>query len=78
MMQKKMAITELVFELQLLQGKIRGVFKGYTVAIVTCYVNKMTITCLPMLRHSFGANYYCINRQRVVVLIQRQGISAVK
>ena len=45
-------------ELQLLANKHSNLsfkifFMGYTVAIETCYVKKMTITCLPMTGHTF-------------------------
>ena len=39
-------VTELVFELQPLNAKIRGAF--YT-AMITCYAKKRTITCSPIL-----------------------------
>ena len=43
-----------VFELQALKAKIKGVLTGYTVAMVTFYVNKLTTTCSTMIGHSFN------------------------
>ena len=33
--------------------KLRVVYTGYTVAMVTFYVKQMIITCLPIIEHSF-------------------------
>ena len=43
-----MGVTELVFELQALKAKIKGVF-GHIVAMVTYCVTKLTATCSPMI-----------------------------
>ena len=50
-----MGVTKLVFELKPLRSKIKGVLTGCIVAMVTCYVMKMSITCLQMVIHLFDA-----------------------
>lgn len=35
-------LTKLMFELELLNAKIKGVLTGYNIAMTTCHVIKMT------------------------------------
>ncbi len=48
-----MGVTELIFELLVLKAKlkIKGVFRGYTVTMVTSYTKKMVTVCRPMIGH---------------------------
>ena len=49
-----MGVTGLVFELyKHLKLKLTVFLTGYTVAMVTCNVQKMAITCLPVIGHLF-------------------------
>ena len=50
------------FWVKTFKAKIRGIFNsltGYTVAMVTYYVEKTTITCSPMFTHLFGTIIAC-------------------
>ena len=38
-----------------LKLKLRVIYTGYTVAMVTFYVEQMIITCLPIVGHSFDS-----------------------
>ena len=50
---KKMVVTELVImSYKHLKLKLRVFLTGYTVAMVTCFVKKIIITCSPMIGHS--------------------------
>ena len=40
-----MGVTEFVLELLALKAQIKGVFKGYAVAMLTFLLKKMVITC---------------------------------
>ena len=44
-----MGVTELVFELEALKAKIKGVFSSHIVAMVTYCATKLTVTCSPMI-----------------------------
>jgi len=44
-----MGVTELVFELKALKTKIKGVFAGHNVAMVTYCVTKIIPTCSPVI-----------------------------
>ena len=44
-----MGVTELVFELQALKAKIKGVLAGHIVAMVTYCAIKLTATYSPMI-----------------------------
>ena len=48
-----MGVTKLVSALQALKAKIKGVFTGETVAMVTVDVKKVTSNCSTMIGHSF-------------------------
>ena len=47
-----MGVTELVFELL----KLRVCLACHIVAMVTCYIKRMTTTCLLVIGHSCDAN----------------------
>ena len=49
-----MGVTELVLSYRHLKLKLAVFLTGYTVAMVTGYVKKIFMTCLPMFGHSFG------------------------
>ena len=48
-----MGVTGLVFELEALKVKIKGVLTGCSVAMVTYCVMKKTTTCSPITNHLF-------------------------
>ena len=49
---------------------------GYIVAMVTCYVNKITVTCPPMFKPLLDI-IIVVSNERVIVVI-RESISAGK
>ena len=48
-----MGVTELVLELQAHKANIKGVSIGYSVAMVTFYVEKMITTCRAIIGYLF-------------------------
>ena len=48
---KENGVIELVFELKELKAKDKGVLTGCVVAMMTCYVERMIATSLPMTWH---------------------------
>ena len=46
-------VTQLIFSNKYLKLKLRVFLTGYMVAMVTCHMMTMTITCSPMTGHLF-------------------------
>ena len=60
-----MGVTEFVLELLALKAQIKGVFKGYAVAMLTFLLKKMVITCWP----KFTDNFCIFLRESITFLV---------